>query len=262
MMQQTDWILAALGLNSYVALSVVAVAVLSAGILRGFVGFGASLVIVMVLSVVVGPVAAVPIANLTGLPSGFQLLPDALRHSERSFVITFGVSAFVAAPLGALVLVTTEPDVMKMAISLFVLAMVMMLYRGWRIAKRPGLGFLYAAGSAAGFVQGAAGVGGPPAVVIALSRPGTPQFQRANVIGAVTALSLSSIPPLWYFGLFTREVVVMSLAMMPLYIGGTWLGARFFSVGGQRHYRNAALFALAAVGLITFAVATRDYLAG
>lgn len=258
-MQHADWILPALGLKSYIGLSVSALAVFAAGLLRGFVGFGASLVIVMVLSVVLGPVAAVPIANLTGLPSGIQLLPDALRHSERSFVITFGISAFVAAPFGALVLVTTEPAVMKMAISLFVLAMVLMLYRGWRIAKRPGLGFLYAAGSAAGFLQGAAGVGGPPAVVIALSRPGTPQFQRANVIGAVTALSLSSIPPLWYLGLFTREVVVMSLAMMPLYLGGTWLGARFFSSRGHRHYRNAALLALAVVGVVTFAVAIRDY---
>ena len=62
---------------SLAGLLLAAATVVLAGFLRGFVGFGASLLIVMVLSAVLGPLAAVPIANLTGVPATVQLLPAA-----------------------------------------------------------------------------------------------------------------------------------------------------------------------------------------
>ena len=115
------------------------------------------------------------------------------------------------------------------------------------------------AGLASGIVQGASGVGGPPAVAIALSREGTAQTQRANVIGATTALTLCGLPALWYNGVLTREVVVLSFVSIPFYMVGTWLGARSFKQHGSRHFRNAALLSLAIVGVLTLALAAHDY---
>lgn len=257
-----EWVALLIGLVSGQELVLAAGAVLLAGFIRGFLGFGASMIIVMVLSLVFGPLVAVPVASLTGLPSMVQLLPTALRFADRAFVVPFGLVTFAVAPLGTWVLVSADPAIMKMAISAFVLAMVAVLYRGWQLTGRPGPALLLGTGIAAGLVQGSAGVGGPPAVAIALARPGTPQQQRANVIGAVTALSLCALLPLWYHGLFTRQVVVISLALFPLYVGATWLGSRFFSHRGHRHYRNAALLTLAAIGLLTLALAVRDYQVG
>lgn len=248
-----------LGNRTPLEIGLVGSTALLAGFLRGFVGFGASLMIVMVLSVVLGPVAAVPVAALSGLPAMFQLLPNAVRYSDRSFVIPFGLATFVAAPFGTWILVSLSPEIMKISISLFVLAMVVMLYRGWRMAQHPGPAALFAAGAGAGLVQGAAGVGGPPAVAIALSTAGSTQQQRANVIGTVTALSVCTLLPMWYYGLFTRDVIVASLLIFPLYAGSTWVGAQFFTQRGQRHFRNAALCALAAIGIATLALAVRDY---
>ena len=247
---------------SLAGLLLAAVTVLLAGFLRGFVGFGASLLIVMVLSALFGPLAAVPIANLTGVPATIQLLPTALRDGERSFMIPFAVTSFAAAPLGTLLLVTLDPTLMKIAISLFVLAMVAMLYRGWQLSRRTSPTVLYGGGIGAGFVQGAAGVGGPPAVVVALSRPGTAHEQRGNVIGSVSALGLSSLLPLWYHGLFTREVVTMTLVFMPLYMGATWVGARYFSGKGHKHFRNAALLTTAVIGVVTLGIAVHDFWSG
>ncbi len=244
------------------ALALAGVTMLAAGFLRGFTGFGASMLIVMVLSVLFGPLAAVPIANLTGVPVTLQLLPTAIRESDRSFVLPFFVTSLIAAPLGTLLLVTLDPALMKIGISVFVLAMLALLYRGWALSQTVNPGVLVGFGLGAGFVQGAAGVGGPPAVVVALARPGTPQSQRGNVIGAVSALALASLIPLWYHGLFTREVLTMSLLLVPLYMGSAWLGARYFAGKGGKHYRNAAMLALAVIGVITLGVAVRDFLAG
>jgi uncharacterized protein len=239
--------------------AVAAATVVVAGFIRGFLGFGASLIIVMVLSAVFGPLAAVPVAGLAGLPATVQLLPDAVRLSERAFVLPFALATFAVAPFGAWVLAVADPTVMKMAISVFVLIMVVMMHRGWRFGGEPGRGVLLGAGALAGLAQGLAGVGGPPAVATALSRPGTPHQQRANVIGAVTALALCSLLPYWYNGFYTQQVVIIGLVLTPIYAIASWAGARFFTAGGHQHYRNAALLTLAVIGVVTLALAVRDY---
>lgn len=228
------------------------------GFLRGFVGFGGALVIVPVLVLVVGPLAAVPIASLSGLPAVLQLLPTAIRDSERRFVGPIALTAFLGAPLGAWTLVTTEPKLLKIAITALVLAMVVFLYRGWS-SRSSNRRILAGAGLLSGWVQGVAGIGGPPAVAVALSRPGTPHQQRANVLAVVAAITLSTPIPLWWHGLFTREVLITSIGIIPVYAVFTWLGARFFTEGGAQHYRNAALVTLALVGGITLIVAIREY---
>jgi len=241
-------------------ITLVAGTMLLAGFIRGFVGFGASLIIVMVLSTVYGPAAAVPIATLSGLPAMVQLLPNAIRYAERGFVIPFGVASFVAAPLGTWFLIASEPALMKILISAFVLAMVAMLYKGWKLPPSAGLGVFTAAGIVSGLVQGSAGVGGPPAVAVALSRAGTTDQQRSNVIGAVAALSVCAIPALWINDLFTTEAFLISIMLFPLYFGGTWVGARFFSGRGHQHFRTGALLVLAVIGIVTLGLAMKDYL--
>ena len=86
--------------------------------------------------------------------------------------------------------------------------------------------------------------------------------QRANTIGGITAVGLCNFPPFLWHGLFTREVVVLSVIMVPVYLAGTWVGSRFFSAGGSRHYRNAALAVLAAVGLVALGLSLRAFVAG
>ncbi|NKB56400.1 MAG: TSUP family transporter [Alphaproteobacteria bacterium] len=256
-----EWFEALVGPISTAGVTLVVGAILFAGFLRGFVGFGAALIIVMVLSVVLGPLIAVPIANLAGLPATLQLLPTAVRESERSFVIPFCLATFLAAPVGAWILISIDPAMMRMVISAFVLAMVAMLFRGWQLSRPLGPTALAGAGAAAGLVQGSAGVSGPMAVVVALSRPGTAHQQRANVIGTVTALNFCGLAPFWYHGLFTREVILISLMIIPLYSASIWFGARFFTDRGHRHFRNAALLSLAIIGVTTMILAVRDYLA-
>ena len=107
--------------------------------MRGFVGFGGALVTVPVLSVVWGPQAAVAITGVMGIPSLFQLLPEAVRYSERPIVIPVALATFLTAPIGSWVLVSVDPKLMSVVISGLVIAMVAMLAQGWtsKIGDRP-----------------------------------------------------------------------------------------------------------------------------
>lgn len=97
---------------------------------------------------------------------------------------------------------------------------------------------------------------------MALSRPGEAAQQRANVLALMTAVSLSSILPLLYYGLFTRQTVIIGLALIPFYSAATALGAGYFALAGQRYYRRAALATLAAIGMATLIASLRNCLKG
>ena len=241
-------------------LVVVLMAVTVAGLLRGFIGFGAALISVPVFSLVLGPHAAIAVNNVMGLPAVFQLLPEAIRRAERPVVLPICIAILVMTPIGTWALIATDPALMTVAISALVLLMVAILASGWRLRGRIGMGKLIAAGVVGGLVQGLAGVGGPPVVAVALSRPGEAAQQRGNVLALMTAVSLSSVLPLLYYGLFTRQTVAIGLILIPFYSLATALGARFFALAGHRHYRRAALATLAAIGIATLTASLRAYL--
>jgi uncharacterized protein len=251
-----------LGIPIDARLVVVLLAVTAAGLLRGFVGFGAALISVPVFSLVLGPHAAIAVNNVMGLPAVFQLLPEAVRRAERPVVLPICLATVIATPIGTWALVAADPALMTVGISALVLVMVAILSSGWRLRGRIGMAKLIAAGIAGGLLQGVAGIGGPPVVAVALSRPGEASQQRANVLALMTAISLSSVLPLLYYGLFTRQTVIIGLVLIPFYSAATALGARYFALGGQRHYRRAALASLAAIGLATLIASLRNYLEG
>jgi uncharacterized membrane protein YfcA len=248
----------ALGLSMGVGWAVLALgAVILGGFMRGFVGFGGALALVPVLSLTLGPRTAVAIAGLIGVPTIFQLLPEALRNAERRFVLPAGIAIAVGAPLGSLILTTVSPRVMTAAIGGSVMATAIATWLGIApaLARRQWVPLL--AGFISGMLQGAAGVGGPPSVAVAMARGGEPRQQRANVLGLVTFISGLGAVSHWYFGLFTPQVIGLALLLLPTYLGATWLGSRFFARGGQRHFRSTALLLLLGIGFAAVVGAIR-----
>ncbi len=243
--------------HSIGALAATAGAVMLAGFLRGFVGFGGAVAIVLVMSAAYDPLIAIPVASLVGVPSTFQLLPAIVRDSDRGFVIGFSLAAVATAPLGGFILVALDPASMKIILSLFVLVMVVPLYMEWRppagaLAGMPGV---LLTGVISGAIQGSASMGGPPAVVAALARPGPPSEQRANVMGAIATLNFCAIPPFYLLGLYTPTVLVLCAVVVPLYMLATEIGARYFARVGHSYFRAAALLVLALLGAGTLVLA-------
>ena len=93
----TNYLAEAWASITFINLLVAGVATFVGGFMRGFVGFGGALISILVVSVLIGPRAAVAIAAISGLPAMLQLLPAAIRHSERASVIPFALATFLAA---------------------------------------------------------------------------------------------------------------------------------------------------------------------
>ena len=153
--------LESVGLSLDLNLGLASLAVVIGGFLRGFVGFGAAMIVIPVLSLLFGPAVAIPAGVILSLPASLQLLPTAIRESEPSIVVPVAVCVFAAAPAGVALLVLLDPQIVKICISALVVLMVGFLARGWQLPANPGWPVLCGAGAADGVIQGVAGVGGP-----------------------------------------------------------------------------------------------------
>ncbi|MDX2155576.1 MAG: sulfite exporter TauE/SafE family protein [Hyphomicrobiaceae bacterium] len=238
-------------------LALVVVAACVGGFMRGFVGFGGALVLVPALSLALGPKMAVAIAGLVGLPPVLQLMPEAVRHGDRKLVAPATVTVAVGAPIGSLLLTVVDPRLMTGVIGIVVVLMALATRYGLSPRMAAPVWVPYLAGGIGGMLQGAAGIGGPPVVAVAMARGGEPRRQRASVLGLMAAISLLGAVSQWSFGLFTPQTLGLSLLLAPVYLGATWTGSRFFARGGQRHFRSAALALLIGIGCAAIVGALR-----
>ncbi|MCZ6532779.1 MAG: sulfite exporter TauE/SafE family protein [SAR324 cluster bacterium] len=224
-------------------------AVCAGGVIRGFSGFGAAMLVVPILSILYLPHQAVAIAMCLALVANIQLVPGALRSTEWRQAWPLSIGALVGIPLGALALLNIDPDLMRRAISAIVLAFALLLLSGWRWRGRQGLRAALLTGSMAGVINGAAGTGGPPVILYLLAGPRSAETSRANIISVYLFLNGGTLASLAVNGVVTPEVMWRALLLAPAWVLSLWIGIRMFHTASDRIYRRIALLTLVGVGL-------------
>ena len=221
------------------------------GFLRGFLGFGAALVIVPCLSMVLPPVVAIGILVLIELPNILYLVPSSIRDANFKVLKPMLLGLVLSVPIGTILLISTEPKTMRMVIAIILLFTVALLASGWRLNGRIGNGVFFGAGTLGGFIQGSAGVGGPPLVTALMSLPDSSANVRANIIVALSFLSIMNFIVLLFHGKITSNILFFSLLSAPLYVLLNFIGAKFFSGYGNIYFRRAALVVISSIALLT-----------
>ena len=227
------------------------ICIAAGGFLRGFLGFGAALVIVPSLSIIMPPVFAIGILVLIEIPTIIYLVPANLRDAQIKTIIPMLFGLVISVPIGTMVLVIAEPTVMKMVISIILLLTVGLLASGWRIKGNVGKGVLTGSGMVGGFIQGTAGMGGPPLVTALMSLPDNPKTTRANIVMALSTMSLGNLISLAFLQRITEELLYFSILCAPVYLLINYIGARFFKQYGNAHFRTAALIVLTFIAVVT-----------
>ncbi len=219
-----------------------------AGVLRGYAGFGTAILLAPVYSVLWGPRAGVPVMLLLELFVSLQLLPRAWREADTRVMLPIGGAACLATPLGAVILLTADGEALRRFIGGFVLVFGLLLMSGWRYHGARPLGLNLAVGTAAGLLKGATGMSGPPVILYLLAGREAAQRHRANLILFFGLISVVSVLGPLAGGLVTAAVLWTLLVVLPVLLGGVWLGARLFGVVPERFYKPFAITALVAAG--------------
>lgn len=222
-----------------------------AGVMRGFSGFGAALIISPVLSLAVGPRTAIPAILIVMTITSLQLVPQASKEANWGVVLPLAFGGALGLPLGAWVLVSVNPEIMRRAISGIVIVFALMMLVGWRFRGRIGPAVTALVGVVGGFISGAAAAGGPPVVMFLLAGPENAARNRAAIILYFFLTQIAAILIFWTAGLLSVRALWIALPMVPTILLGTWLGARMFGKASDELYRRIALALLLAIGLST-----------
>jgi len=225
--------------------------VVLAGTVRGFAGFGAALVMAPVLALLYGPPTAVTLMTVMEIPALVQVVRIARRETDWRRTAPMALASAAAIPLGALVLTNLDPDVLRRAISLIVLALVAAMASG-RVPTIPRrrAGDL-AAGATSGLMIGSTGLGGPPLILYYLAVGEAARRVRGDLFGFFLFTTLAGLVTFAAFGLVTPSTLVTGLALSLPYMAGMALGARLFPLADERSFRRLALILLTAIGAAT-----------
>lgn len=225
--------------------------VIAAGVVRGFAGFGAAMIIMPGLSLIYRPIDALAILTVIDIPATLQLLPAAIRQARWRQVFLLASGAAVAIPLGLWIMVNVDREIMRRVIAGMVLLYVAVLALGWRYRKTPGRALIFGVGAVSGFLGGSTGMGGPPIIVFLMSGSHQASAIRGSILAyfAVTTVIYLGLFG-WRYDVLTHQMWWHALILTPIYVGATWLGSRLFRQASEHLYRWITLAFLAFLAVV------------
>ncbi len=227
-------------------LVIAATTVLAAGLIRGFSGFGSSLVNAPMLSLLWGPTVGVPIAALVEFVPAVQLTPRAIPIAQWRTILIMGVPALILVPIGMWLLITLPNEMIRRFVAAVVLGLVAVMWSGWRYRGKRTVALSLGVGALSGLLSGTTGVGGPPVILYLMSGADDAAVIRANMIGFFTIVVIGMAVTFAFGGLFGPQVLWRTVLLAVPFIVGIFAGARLFPLASQRTFRNIALTFLAA----------------
>lgn len=231
------------------SLSAGSAAILTSGILRGFTGFGIALAGVPLLALVAEPRLVVPSVMFLQIASGLPNLVQDRRHIDVRLLLPLLPGAVLGIVPGLWLLLWLEADVVRLGIGLLVVATVLLLTRGFRMAREPRRPTLLGLGAVSGLLNGIAAMAGPPmiALLFALGRP--PETIRATLAAYFLCTGLVGLAMALVQGVIAPNELWFAVALLPALFIGLALGGRLFDGDFRRHYHKVGLALLLLAGL-------------
>ena len=198
------------------------------GILSGMAGFGALIIMIPALLLMMGADVVIPLGVFCGLATQASVSFLFRRHIRKESLGKLLLGSLPGVWLGSSLLLHMPEILLRAA-----MGVLLMCYVAWNIfgklpppVRPPAAVWAYVAGFCSGAFGGAFGINGPPAVVYATRTTWSPQEIRAflgvfcGTLFAITAMTMFAR------GLVTREVTTLALLAVPSSLGGNYCGWR------------------------------------
>jgi uncharacterized protein len=221
-----------------------------AAIVRGFSGFGFSLLAITALSLVYTPAEIVPSIFMLELAASINLLPSIWKDVHWRSLLPLTLGCLIATPIGVYFLSHVPARPLQLALSIFVLLATALLWKGYALKSMPGTLATTAAGAASGLANGAFGIGGPPVVLFYFSSPAGNVAGRASLIAFFLITDVIGLANQTLYGLVTQDALWQAMTYLPPLLAGVWVGARSFKSVNLEKFKKAVLALLAVLAVI------------
>ncbi|GLQ34734.1 membrane protein [Amylibacter marinus] len=230
---------------SYDGLWILVLAVFLAGLVRGFAGFGTSMVFMPIAAGVAEPVHCILMLMAFDIFGPLVLLPRAWRDGEPRDVGLLGVGAILGLPVGIYLLLLLDPLVFRWLVSILALGMLALLGSGWRYRNPLSDVLTVVVGWAGGFLGGIAALPGPPVILSYMSSPRAPQVIRGNMILYLFLIDILSILIFALKGLLLALPLLIGAVLSVPYAIAGMMGTWIFNPAKEAQYRRVAFILIA-----------------
>lgn len=236
-----------------VELGLCLLAVSAGAFLKGYTGFGASMLWVTSLSLVLPPLQVVPMVLMFEVATSIYLLPGLWRGVEWKSIAVLLIGTWATTPIGIYALSSFPPAPIRIALGLVVITAAILILRGFALRRIPGTPTTLAVGGAAGLLNGSMGIVGPPVILFYFSSPIGVAVGRASII--TYFIGTDSVATVMFAGqgLISTEVLWRTLSFLPLLFVGVALGSRRFLETDPATFKKIALVVLIALSIALLA---------
>ena len=229
----------------------IVIVIISSGFIRGFLGFGSGLITIPILSFLYSPIFAIVFNIIIEIPTTIYLTYVGVKNCKFKEIFPMFFSMMAAIPIGTIFLISINQQIVKIIMSILVIFFVLLIASGWQLKSTITKYVLIITGTLSGIMQGITGMGGPPFATILLSKGDSDNVTRGNILIMSTGIVISSVVSIYFFNLFTKELVLIGILSSPFYILASFCGSHFYSISGNRYFRNITLLVLVLIGIST-----------
>lgn len=229
-----------------------ALAVVAGAYLKGYTGFGASMLWVTSLSLVLPPLQVVPMVLMFEVATSIYLLPQIWRQVRWKSIAVLLVGTWAATPLGIYALSNLPATPIRVGLAIVVFVAAILILRGFALRKEPSTPATVGVGLMAGALNGSMGIVGPPVILFYFSSPVGVIAGRASIITYFIGTDSVGTAMFAAQGLVSQSIFWRTAVFLPLLIAGVAIGNRGFLKTDPDTFKKAALFVLMALSLILF----------
>ncbi len=242
------WLLATLAMTpAQIGIAVLVVAL--GGFIKGFAGFGASMVWATGLALALPPREVVPLVLLFEVASSIHLLPGLWRQVDWRSLRVLLVATWLFTPLGILVLQRVPADPMRLALASAVLIAAFLIWRGFALKTVPGTAATLSVGASAGFLNGSMAIVGPPVILFYFSSPLGLTIGRASLVAFFLGTDSVGTAMLAAQGVIEAQTLWRAAALLPFVLLCVAAGNRNFIKASQARFKNVVLGLLIVLAL-------------
>jgi uncharacterized protein len=215
--------------------------IFGAALVRGYSGFGFSLLAITSLSILLPPTQIVPSIFIMEVAASLHLLPGVWRDIHWRALLWLTIGSLVGTPFGVYALAHVPGAPMTLALAVFVLIAAIALAQGYALRSMPGPAATFATGTASGIFNGGFGVGGPPVILFFFSSPAGAVVGRASMIAFFLITDVTGLAWQGWNGLLSLATLWRALLFLPALAAGVWMGNRGFKNADARNFRRWVL---------------------
>ncbi|MCZ7573274.1 MAG: sulfite exporter TauE/SafE family protein [Ardenticatenaceae bacterium] len=223
---------------------------LVAGLVKGMTGFGFALVFVPVLSLIIGPKAAVGTSVVLGTLSDAMVLYQARTEAPGRTLLPMILVGLVGTASGAYLLWVASAAILKVLIGTVVVLLALLMIGGvGGVIRRERLAST-AVGFAGGALTAATGMGGPPVILFFVNQGYTKNAFRARFSQYFVPVNFMAAAFLASTGILNRQTLTIDVLLLPIIWLGIIAGGRLLHRVPAEMFRKLVLAVVIVAGLV------------